>query len=71
MTKSPVQIRRKGDLIEIVDRRNRALLAWCFIGDDDNLERIADILSQKGQPHAAMELRELARSDRRNAARIR
>jgi hypothetical protein len=40
----------------------------CNIGDEENVERIADILSAKGQPAAAMELGEMARQDRRRAS---
>lgn len=67
-TKLLVAFMRKDNLVEVVDKRNRAVLARCYIGDEENLERIADILSSKGHGHAAQELRELARQDRRRAA---
>lgn len=62
-----VLLKRKANLVEVIDKRNRAVLARCYIGDEDNVEKIADILSAKGHARAAMELRELARADRRNA----
>jgi len=39
--------------------------AWNFIDDEENVERIADILSSKYLGAAAMELREMVRLDRR------
>ena len=36
--------------------------AWYFIDDEENVERIADILSSKYLGAAAMELREMARN---------
>jgi hypothetical protein len=38
------------------------LTTWCFIGDDQNVERIADILSSKYLGAAAMKLRKMART---------
>ena len=49
----------------VIDRRTRQTLVWCYIGDEDNVEKIADILSAKDQREAAHELREMARLDRR------
>jgi hypothetical protein len=46
------------------------MLDWCYLGDDESVKRIADILSAKGQA-AAMELREMARQYRLAAARPR
>jgi hypothetical protein len=40
------------------------VLAWCYIGDEQNVERIADILSAKRLGAVAMELREIAVRDR-------
>jgi hypothetical protein len=65
MTDQPnVRLQRSGNLVEIIHTQTHAVLAWCFIGDEDNVERIADILSAKRLGAAAQELREMARQDR-------
>lgn len=47
------------DTIEILDARTGALLAWCQTGDDDMVQKIADILSAKRLPREAMRLRQI------------
>ena len=59
-------VRRRGELLKAIAPRETVgpagdCLAWCFIGNDHNVERIADILSFK-YFGAAMELREMART---------
>ena len=66
---SQVCIERRGNLVEVMDSQTHQCLAWCFIGDDGNIERIADSLSVKRLGAAAQELRELARQDRLQANR--
>lgn len=53
------------DNIEIRDARTNALLAWCHTGDDDSVERIADILSAKRLPREAMRLRAMVQNVRK------
>ena len=60
-----IRFHRLGLTVDILDTRTGEILAWCYLGDEDNVEKIADILSAKGQREAAHELREMARSDRR------
>lgn len=67
---SPIYIRTRrvkgaGDRIEIESRATGDVLAYCFIGDDESLERIADILSSKRLPNEAMRLRQMAMDARR------
>jgi hypothetical protein len=58
---SQVLLKREGHLVKVSwIKRNRATLDWCYLGDEKNVERIADILSTKGQGAAAMELRVMA-----------
>jgi hypothetical protein len=66
---SPVLIRRRGTLVEIESAETGAVLAHCQIGDDGNLERIADILSAKRLPREAMALRKLRDDARKPHAR--
>lgn len=65
LARNYVELKRRGLMVDVIDKRSGEVLAWCFLGDEDNLEKIADILSEKKQPQAAQELRELARGDRR------
>lgn len=60
MASSPVVIRQRGTLVEIESRATGEVLAHCRIGDDDNLERIADLLSCKKLSADAMKLRQMA-----------
>jgi hypothetical protein len=53
------------DMVEIRDARTNELLAWCMTGDDDSIDRIADILSAKRLPREAMRLREMVRNVRK------
>ena len=70
-TESKVLLKREGHLVKVSwKKRNRAMLDWCYLGDDESVKRIADILSAKGQA-AAMELREMARQYRLATARPR
>jgi hypothetical protein len=48
-------------LVEIFHRDSGQLLAYCYLGEDLMVERIADILGSKYLGAAAMELREMAR----------
>jgi hypothetical protein len=59
MKKSPIQIVRDRNKVKIEMEESGELLAWCYIGDDENLERIADILSAKRLPEDAMRLRKM------------
>ena len=68
-TKPNVRLQRRDNLVEVIHTQTHEVLAWCFIGDDDNVERIADILSAKRLGWAAQELREMARQDRFQAMR--
>jgi len=68
-TKPNVRIERRGNLAEVIHTQTHAVLAWCFLGDEENVECIADILSSKRLGAAAMELREMARQDRFEANR--
>ena len=71
-TESQVLLKREGHLVKVSwTKRNRAMLDWCYLGDEESVKRIADILSAKGQAAAALELREMARLDRLAAARPR
>ena len=71
-TESQVLLKREGHLVKVSwTKRNRATLDWCYLGDEESVKRIADILSAKGQAAAALELREMARLDRLAAARKR
>ena len=70
-TESQVLLKREGHLVKVSwTKRNRAMLDWCYLGDEESVKRIADILSAKGQA-AAMELREMARQYRLAVARPR
>ena len=69
---SQVLLKREGHLVKVSwTKRNRDTLDWCYLGDEKNVERIADTLSAKGHGQVAMELRELARPYRLAAARNR
>ena len=71
-TESQVLLKREGHLVKVSwTKRNLAMLDWCYLGDEESVKRIADILSAKGQAAAALELREMARLDRLAAARLR
>jgi hypothetical protein len=37
----------KDNLVPVIHNQTKEVLAWCFIGDDENVEKIADILSAK------------------------
>ena len=66
---SPIIIHlRKGTLIEIEHAQTGDVLAYCQIGDDNAVERIADILSAKRLPREAAALRKL-RDDARHIHR--
>jgi hypothetical protein len=62
---SPVQIIRQGSKITVEMGSTGDVLAVCMIGDDDAVERIADILSSKRLPEDAMALRKLAQDARK------
>jgi hypothetical protein len=66
---SPILIHKTGHLVEIEHAETGKILAKCMIGDDDNMERIADILSQKKLPREAMALRRMVQEARRPAGR--
>ena len=63
--KPTVMIERRGHRVEIRHSDTDDLLAHCMIGDDEQVETIADLLSAKGLPDKAMELREMAQGARR------
>lgn len=56
---SPIIIRRQGVKVEVLMRETKDVLAHCLIRDDEAVERIADILSQKRLNREAMELRQM------------
>lgn len=65
-TKPGVEIKLvKDNRVEVRHVKDGSLLAWCYIGDDDTLETIADLLSAKKQAAAAMKLRQMALDARR------
>ena len=71
-TESQVLLKRQGHLVKVSwKQRNRAMLDWCYLGDEESVKRIADILSAKGHSAAAMELRKMARLDHLATARPR
>ena len=71
-TESRVLLKREGHLVKVSwTKRNRAALDWCYLGDEESVKRIADILSANGQVAVAMELREMARLYRFAAAQPR
>ena len=71
-TESRVLLKREGHLVKVSwTKRNRATLDWCYLGDEESVKRIADILSANGQVAVAMELREMARLYRFAAAQPR
>jgi len=55
----PVYFKRSGNFLEVFHSQTRQRLAYCYVGDDLMVEKIADILSAKRLGLAAMELREL------------
>ena len=66
------KLKREGHLVRVSwTKRNRETLDWCYLGDEKNVERLADLLSAKGQGQIAMELREWGRQHRLAAARAR
>ena len=67
---SPIRIstrhvKGKGQRVEIEFRATGDIVAHCWLGDDDNIERIADILSAKRLPEDAARLRQMAMDARR------
>jgi hypothetical protein len=69
---SQALLKREGHLVKVSwTKRNRETLDWCYLGDEKNVERIADLLSAKGQCQVAIELREWGRQYRLAAARAR
>jgi hypothetical protein len=62
--KSPIQIHRytsgvRKHRVEVELKATGAVLASCYIGDDEAMETIADLLSAKGLAREAMALRKL------------
>jgi len=66
---SPILIHLTGTRLEVEHAATNEILAHCQIGDDDAVERIADILSEKRLPREAMALRKLMMDARRPAGR--
>lgn len=62
---SPVQIIRQGTKVTIELASTGSVLAVCAIGDDETLEKIADLLSSKRLPADAMRLRKMAQDARK------
>ncbi len=62
---SPVQIVRQGSKITVELESTGDVLAVCMIGDDDAVEKIADLLSSKRLPEDAMKLRTMAQNARK------
>ncbi len=62
---SPIRISLRRNQVEITSRDTGDTLAYCMIGDDDMVERIADILSAKRLPEDAARLRQMAMDARR------
>lgn len=65
---SPVEITMRDRRVEVRRRDTDELLATCFIGDDEGVETIADLLSAKRLPEDAMRLRQLAMDCRKFGA---
>jgi hypothetical protein len=64
--KPGVEIKQvKDNRVEVRHNKTGDLLAWCYIGDDETLETIADLLSAKGLPQAAEKLRQMGMDARR------
>ena len=53
------------DVLEVEHVESGEIVFRCFMGDDDSVERIADFLSAKRYPEAAMKVRDLVRITRR------
>lgn len=68
MKESPVEITLRDRRVEVRRKDNDELLATCFIGDDESVETIADLLSSKRLPEDAMRLRQLAMDCRKFGA---
>ena len=60
-TRAPLLV----DMIEVEHKDSGDVLARCAIGDDEAVERIADLLSTKRQPEAAMQVRQIAQDARK------
>jgi hypothetical protein len=63
--RSPVIINRRGNRVEIEMRETGDVLAWGWIGDDETMETIADLLSAKRLPQDAERLRSMVVAARR------
>jgi len=58
-----------GVKVEVEDKITNEILAHCRIGDDDDVERIADILSMKRLHREAAALRKMMMDARKSAGR--
>jgi hypothetical protein len=66
--KEPVDIyrdNRNANRLIVEDTRDGNILAWCYVGDDENVEAIADLLSVKRLPNSAMKFRQMAMDARK------
>lgn len=70
MARDSVIMRLRRNVLEVEHSRTGEMLATCEIGDDETVERIADILSSKGLREEAGALRRL-RDDARRPLGIR
>lgn len=60
-TEEPVIIRRDKQRLIVEDRDSGTVYAYCYVGHDLDVESIADSLSLKRMPKAAMKFRKMAR----------
>ena len=65
MAAEKVQVIRQRNKITVEVEETGEVLAHCQIGDDLHVELIADLLSAKRLPNAAMKLRQMAMDARR------
>lgn len=55
----------ESDLVEITSAKTGDLLAWTYIGYDDGVQTLADILSSKGLSRDANRLRSMVQEMRK------
>ncbi len=65
MAAEKVQLVRQGNKVTVELEETGEVLAYCQIGDDLHVELIADSLSAKRLPNAAMKLRQMAMDARK------
>lgn len=60
-----VDITVRNNRVEVRHMETDELLAWCYIGHDEDVEMIADMLSAKRLPKEAAKLRRMAMDARK------